>query len=271
MRNSRKFIGLVWLIMPVMAAIAFFVTLKAQQQGSARSQNDRSLDEILAQLPIADFYAQPPRDPEKRQRRQERNDRHNFSGGPHQPPVLNENMESVLLNLPLSHGPEEPAIPSTTSDAIVLGSITDQHAYISSDKTSVYSEVKVKVEEVLKAEPRYPLTTGSTFEAERPGGAVRFPSGKILRRGFLGRNLPQQGHRYLLFLIYNEEGQNFTILTGYKISAGHISPLDGVPESKEGFTQFRSYENFRGVEASAFLQTVRAAINNQHSTPNGRG
>lgn len=260
MRNYRK---LIWLVVPLMVAIAVFVSMKGQEQGAMNSQKDKSLDELVAQLPIADFNGQASQDPQKRQRRQKRSDRYNLSGGADSPPVLNENMEPVLLNLPLSHQPEEPAIPSSTSDAIVLGRITDQHAYISTDKTNVYSEVTVKVEEVLKAEPRYPLSADSTLEAERAGGAVRFPSGKILRRGFLGRNLPQQGQRYVLFLTYNEEGQNFTIITGYKISNGHVTPLDGVPESKEGFTQFRSYESYRGVEESVFLRAVRAEINNK--------
>ncbi|HET6892427.1 MAG TPA: hypothetical protein VFH31_15095, partial [Pyrinomonadaceae bacterium] len=142
MRNYRK---VIWLVVPLMAAIAVFVSMKGQQQGAMNSQKDKSLDELVAQLPIADFNGQAPQDPQKRQRRQKRSDRYNLSGGADSPPVLNENMEPVLLNLPLSHQPEEPAIPSSTSDAIVLGRITDQHAYISTDKTNVYSEVTVKV------------------------------------------------------------------------------------------------------------------------------
>jgi hypothetical protein len=172
-------------------------------------------------------------------------------------------MEPVLLHSGWSDQPDEPAIPASTSDAVVTGTVKEVNAYISSDRTTVYSEVTLNIEEVLKEDPRYPLVSGLTLSAERPGGAVRFPSGKILRRGRLGRNIPEAGRRYLLFLKYNEDVKDFSIVTGYQLLDNRVLPLDGTADLEKGGNgpPFRVYEQYRNADVLTFLNNVRALIN----------
>ena len=228
------------------ALAATFLSTKSLITKGQRPQTPQStketLTERLGRLPTTDFIVQEPADPEMRRLRRARNQRNNLSAGPEEVKraVLNDAMEPVLLHLPWSHQPDEPAIPVGTSDAIVTGTVKEVNAYISTDRTSVYSEVTLNIEEVLKTDPRYPLVSGLTLSAERPGGAVRFPSGKILRRGDLGRNIPEAGRRYLLFLKYNEDGNDFSIVTGYQLLDNRVLPLDGTADL-EGVATVRRF------------------------------
>jgi hypothetical protein len=131
----------------VLAMAAAFLVIKAQQEKCSSCARRETLDERLAQLPITDFVVDEPRDLEKRRLRQTRNARHDSFVSPNgiRAPVLNEGVEPVLLDLPLSHQPEEPAIPISKSDVVVTAIITDVKAYISSDKTRVYSEATITV------------------------------------------------------------------------------------------------------------------------------
>ena len=275
MRHSRN---ILLLILAALSAATFLTTksliAKGQPPPSPQTTKE-TLNERLGRLPITDFIVQEPADQEKKLLRRARSSRNNpsVSLGGVKPPVLNDNMEPVLLHLPLSDQSEEPGIPASNSDAVVTGTINDVNAYISSDRTTVYSEVTLNIEEVLKQDPRYPLVSGLTLNAERPGGAVRFPSGKILRRGQLGRNIPEAGRRYLLFLKYNEDGKDFSIVTGYELAGNLVLPLDGTDSFEKGghFSQFAAYERNRGAEVSAFLNNVRALIDSeQESRPGGQ-
>ena len=69
-----------------------------------------------------------------------------------------------------SHAPEEPALPIIQSDAIVIGQVTSAQAHLSSDKTNVYSEFVVRVNDVLKSD-RFGLPgVGGFITTTRPGG-----------------------------------------------------------------------------------------------------
>ncbi len=243
-------------------------------QGQRRVQGQRepvvpkrkleTIADKLARLPIAKVNAPEPIDPEEKFLRDIRNARHN-SPLDSEKHVLTEKMEPILLDLPLSDQRPAPALPVTMSDAIVLGSVTEVRAFLSDDKTKIYSEARIQAEDILKELPSSELAPGSFLEAERSGGAIEFPSGKVLRRISLGRNIPQVGHRYLFFLTYHKDGRDFSILTAYEITADQICPLDGTADLEKGghFPQFRNYEMYAGTPVSNFLAQVRAAIATQ--------
>ena len=268
MQRYRK---IIILVIAILVTATTLLVIKGQQQEVASSNKEETLDEKVAQLPVTDFIVEEPKDPEQRSLRQARNSRRNSSVITEgiRPPVLNESMEPILLDLPLSDQPEAPAIPVSESDVIVIGKAVEAKAYISSDRTNVYSEVAVTIEEVLKGDPRLPLIPEATLYAERSGGAVRFPSGKILRRGSLGKNIPRPGDRYLLFLSYNDEGKDFSIITGYELSGNHVFPLDGTGRKGAKFSQFSSYEKHRGKEELIFLNEVRTAISQERGSRKG--
>ena len=119
-----------------------------------------------------------------------------------------------------------PAIPTSQSDVVVVGEIVKAEAYLSDDKTGVYSEFTIKISEVLKIDGQAGINS-NTIVAERAGGNVRFPSGQVQRIHVLyGQRMPEAGQRYLLFLKFTEGKQDLTILTGYKLQDSHVSALD---------------------------------------------
>ncbi|HEY8412745.1 MAG TPA: hypothetical protein VIK76_15135, partial [Pyrinomonadaceae bacterium] len=113
-------------------------------------------EQRLAELPIVDFTEFDPAnstDPT----RAAKNRRHNkgISTEGTRAPRLDQE-DAVLGSLPITHTPAEPAFP-ITSDVIVIGTIREAKAYLSEDRTNVYSEVSLSIEEILKADPQYEL------------------------------------------------------------------------------------------------------------------
>jgi hypothetical protein len=150
-----------------------------------------------------------------------------------------------------------PAIPATSSDVIVVGEISAAQAFLSNDKTAVYSEFTIRIEGVLKNSTNAQLD--DTIVAERTGGAVRFKSGRIQYYRIDKQGVPQVGRRYLFFLKRSEDGQDFSILTGYELRAGQVFALDGAGNSANNKLPFDKYN---GCEESAFLNEVRNVIAN---------
>src|SRR5690349_17945964 len=143
--------------------------------------------------------------------------------------------------------PNLPALPLAESSGVIVGQITDAKAYLSNDKTGVYSVFTVQVQEVIKNATRLSLSNGSSIEVERDGGRVRFPNGRTLI--YVATNMPEVGLRYVLFLT-NARGQSdFQILTGYELREGKVYPLDDLPN-------LYTYEN---ADETTFLNQLRTA------------
>ena len=84
------------------------------------------------------------------------------------------------------------ALPFNESDIALIGFVLDAKAHLSSDKTGIYSEFVVQVEEVLQNNAKESLNLSRMISLERFGGAVRFPSGATVRyevTGVLRQNL----------------------------------------------------------------------------------
>lgn len=154
-----------------------------------------------------------------------------------------------------------PALPVAQSDAIVLGEITDAQAYLSDDRSGVYSEFTIRVDELLKNSDQSPLAVGNLAVGERPGGKVKFPSGKVQRYGIDKQGMPRVGGRYVLFLKSNGKGQDFTIVTGYELRNGTVFPLDNA-RSRNGGSEL-PFDAYRGANEINFLTSLRNAIGSQ--------
>jgi hypothetical protein len=146
-----------------------------------------------------------------------------------------------------------PALPSNQSDVVVVGEVVKAEAFISDSKTGVYSEFTFRVEEVLKNNNHGAIGLNSLIVADRVGGAVRFPSGRIYKYRVNKQRMPKVGQRYLIFLKYNEEYQSFVILTGYKFHNGKVIALDG----QNNDLPFTTYN---GVEETNFLNKVKETV-----------
>jgi len=149
-----------------------------------------------------------------------------------------------------------PALPVTKSDAIVLGEIVEARAYLSDDRTGIYSEFSIKVEKLLK-DSAGPLIVGDMISANRLGGGVRFASGRIHEYRIYQQGMPLKGGHYVLFLKREESG-DFTIVTGYKLTDGRTVPLDG--GDNDDPRAALAFSRYKGVGESEFLQDLRTAI-----------
>lgn len=239
-------------------AITVLTTLAAlpsQEQNGSRSPKQESTEADL--LPVVDYESPEPDDPEKRALQKVRGSRYTRGN------------KQLIKELPL--GIEElpltthwwwgiPAIPVENSDVIVIGEVVDAQAHLSNDKTAVYSEFTVNNEEVFKNNRSTPLS--NTISVERFGGAVRFRSGRIQHYRIEKQGLPQVGHRYLLFLRSIKGSQDFSVLTGYELSAGWVVALDSAGSNPNSKLPFDYYD---GCEESAFFNQLRNAIANSSS------
>src|SRR5882672_3035759 len=121
-------------IVAVLAMATTITVLKGKSQNTSQPSKGKKPSASQTQLPVTDFYAAVSLD----QQRQERNKRHNSTDKKAR--VFNDTMPEEVFELPLSHQPPEAALPVRESDAVVIGSATEARAYVSSDKTNVYSE-----------------------------------------------------------------------------------------------------------------------------------
>lgn len=145
-----------------------------------------------------------------------------------------------------------PALPVAQSDVIVSGKVVDAQAHLSQDGTGVYSEFTVEVGDVFK-NTGDAITPGSIISATRKGGAVRFASGKVQEYRISELGVPTKEHNYALFLKREEDGGDFTILTGYELSNNLVTPLDGDMLNLP-------FAYYKGAIESQFLQDLRTEV-----------
>ncbi|MFN2452831.1 MAG: hypothetical protein ABR577_01280 [Pyrinomonadaceae bacterium] len=257
MRNHRKLVLVFLILLPVAMATAMRALNIRNQNGSPAQ--GKAIDESV---PTADAVAPEPADPKRRSLRKARGKRHNGNfDNPQDAKIfrITENSQSGYGGFS-SHAPPEAALPASQSDTIVIGEVTDAHAYLSDDGTSVYSEFALRVDEVLKRESAVRFNIGDSIDITRGGGAVRFPSGKVYFTLFREKPFPRKGRRYLFFLKSDEEGQSFAIITGYELRAGRVHPLDGSDKAIPVPYQLAAHQKYEGADEAAFLNDVREAI-----------
>jgi hypothetical protein len=216
-----------------------------------------STTKVLEEIPVVNFNDTEANNAQEKAIRSIRAEKYN-TGNPLKD--IFTRPQADLLELPLGHAPVKPAFPVSQSDAILIGSITDSQAFLSTDKSYVYSEFIVQVEDVLKNFSSAALAPNTTTTIERAGGIVRFASGKTLQLGNFGEGFPVKQGRYLLFLKWSESGKDFLILTGYKLD-GKVTPLDGTVKNAD-IKIFKNYKTYENNEESSFLKAVKTAIEN---------
>lgn len=258
------------------------------------SQPTQTIAPNESEVPIADFNAPEPADTSERIKRETRGRRHNLRDksltpedkaglilreddkSPPAAVTANKNRNStrqpelkgkkseyappVIAAAVTEHSPPEQALPTRTSDLIIIGEVKDAKAFLSEDKTAVYSEFTIRVGEVLKSSSSWSAKPGAQVTALRPGGGVRFPSGKVRKFLIDGRTLPRAGARYAFFLKYDDLAEAFYIVTGYELRNGKVFPLDGIPKYGTDKHPFAPYSKYINVDEAAFLADLRADI-----------
>lgn len=234
-------------------------TLQGQNQSTEQDQNrcakSKQPKEIdKSHWPVADATATEPTDPVKRAKRRAKGEKYKESISP-----VDENTDTIFS---YAHWDVElSALPVSKSDAVVIGRVLDAQAYLSNDKTGVYSEFTVSLEQVLKNDRFASLTPNNLIVVERKGGKVRYPSGHITIYQINGQGMPSIGGRYVLFLKHDAPEQDFFILTGYELKAGCVVLLDSPSE--------HPITKQEGKDEASFINELRTAIANpQQSTSN---
>jgi hypothetical protein len=223
--------------------------LRAQKQGAKTSNQ---ITDEASQFPIVDFYTPEELDASKREKREKKSKKYDK-------PVMEVDERLVSISMFAPWGADLSALPVDKSVAIIVGQITDRAAYLSTDKTNVYSEVTVSIEKVLMNSSGVTLAIGDSIAVERDGGRVRFPSGHITFARIPGQGMPLLGRRYVLFLTHKfplsgVQEKDLYIQTGYELRDGKVFPLD-YPSSKSPLSV-----TYKGADEATLMNDLLAAI-----------
>jgi hypothetical protein len=114
-------------------------------------------------------------------------------------------------------------LPFAESSITVLGTVTDYQPFLSGDKRSIYTEITVKVEEVLRAKPGFNVRKNDHLTITRMDGSAVLPNGRVVT--FLvhgvGNPLPP-GRRYVLFLSRHAALPRYGVATAWELRGGHV-------------------------------------------------
>jgi hypothetical protein len=242
----NDFKSLLLAIIMIVIAIAVITgtssNLRLQTQGSLSDKRREIPD--LERWPVADFDASLPVDAAKRAKRQMRNKKYDKSEWP----ILANDVADSTVRLH-EVNPDLPAFPVRESRVVLIGQIASAAAYLSNDKTGVYSEFTVIAEEVLKNDLAGQPVAGSSITITREGGRIRFPLGRVHWYGIGSQSMPRIGGRYVLFLS-GETEETLTILTGYELATSKVIPLDDLNNPNK----------YRDFDEVTFLKSLRASL-----------
>jgi hypothetical protein len=236
------------LALVIITGTVSLTTRKGRVQTAPSKSNDERAkliqreEENKKRFPVADFDEPEPSDPQKRAAQRQTKAQHNKFG------LVDKNRG------PDSGGgaflPEGqfdfPALPIGESDAVVLGEVVDAQAHLSEDKSNVYSEFTIRIDNVFKSG----RALAGQITVERIGGYVRYPDGRKLLYRLGTAGMPRVGGKYLLFLKNIAQTEDLTILTGYELGSNGMSPLDSSGQ----------FEAYRGVAENLFLADLNSAL-----------
>ncbi len=244
--------------------VSLFMAFSGKSQSSRNAPpNDQApfgraakeLDD--AARPIVDFDSPGPVAPTEANARRLKNTRHD--------------RESVVVREPYAHAGEvvrEPEwrsgqgpsdLPTDRSAVVVEGIVADSKAFLSEDKTGIYSEFTLGVSRVLKVAPGFSVNPGDMIVTERFGGRVRYPSGQVILYRLEGQGAPIVGKRYLFFLSKADQ-DSYKLLTAYEIQGQKIYALDGSRINFRGKGD-SVFDKHNGEDLDSFMRKVARAIN----------
>jgi len=214
---------------------------KAQGQSTAQKE----FEKIKQQFPKVDYDSPEPVEPAERAKR--RNKGKNFDNGfiskkpTHQSSSLSNHWDLGL-----------PALPLAQSDVVLIANTLSRKAFLSNDKSGVYTETSIRIEEVIKGETSS-VAKDNQIDIYRTGGVVRYATGEESLFQIVGQNMPLAGKRYLFFLKAIPDSTDYKIITGYELSDFGVKALDTPSQFSE----------FNGLDESSFLFKVRNTIAQQ--------
>ena len=150
-----------------------------------------------------------------------------------------------------------PELPVGMCDTILLGTVSKVQPDLSEDGTQIYTEFSVHVETVVKNLNHLQLDLGRVVSAYEIGGALRLPTGRVLRMEIHGlAPLLEVAHRYALFVLYDPRGGWFRLLKPWEFRERIAVPMDPQDDAKaqHGTSQLA------GMNEESFIAAVRRAV-----------
>jgi len=208
--------------------VLILTALASRQEGGNEQKTAKDQNPDFSRFPIADFHALEPVDANLRAAREAKGRKYDNK---HMPQISDDTYQ-IFSNT--DWDVRLPALPVERSAAVVIGTVRSAHAYLTPNKTGIYSEFQVAIETVVKNDLNNLIKDGATITVERNGGRARMPSGKIVISWVSHQNMPRAGGRYLLFLTHdfetlNDTPKDFYLLTGYELRDGQVHLLDDTP------------------------------------------
>jgi len=127
---------------------------------------------------------------------------------------------------------EIPPIPLAKSKTILIADVLSTQAYLSSDKTTIYTEYSLAVQQVLRNDPAATTHADAIVTACRKGGTLILPNGNTVGYDFQRQGFPGVGERYLFFLDWDSVGEDYQIVTAYLFLEGQVYPIDDLRHSR---------------------------------------
>jgi len=252
-------------IITVISAALFIGSLVALAGRSQdNKQNPRKVDDssLAKQIddeatPIVDLQNPDTSDRVDKNIRRIKNARHDNWGTDKTRPIPNVN--GVVGEPERRAGFSD--IPVATSDLIVEAVVSESHAFLSNDKTGIYSEFTLLISKPAKLTKGLGVNLNDRVVGERFGGKIKYPSGQITRWRTAEEGIPIIGKRYLFFLAKADQ-DTYKILTAYEIQSDTVSPLDGSRTEPGGRQGASIFDKHNGENLDSFMAEVDLAINN---------
>jgi hypothetical protein len=232
-----------------MLALSSTIFTTVRNKSLASSENDENYarnnlqdnDELNEQLPLIDYDAPESNDSKKRARRRKKGAKYDKASNPLS--------DAYTRKTHVNEGVPRSALPVEVSSVILIGTVTEVEAVLSNDRTGVYTELTIQIEEILKDDGQQ-LTPGSSVVVERQGGRVKFPSGHITTEHVTWTGMPRPGKRYVLFL--TRVPLDLYIHFGYELTGSKVALLDKYPGHPS--------QSYKGADEWKLISDLRTAL-----------
>ena len=158
-------------------------------------------------------------------------------------------------------------IPVELADVVVIGQTFNGKSYLSNDRTTLYTELSLKINEVVSNRSSRSISVGQSIDIERQGGVVKLPSGKVLIRGSQVESQPRTQVQYAMLLKYVPAADVYTIVSGFELAGDHVYILESlsnakaVPKGSPILTSGQRRLNEYGGTAEAFVGLLHSLVN----------
>lgn len=141
-------------------------------------------------------------------------------------PLTPENSKNTHMSEGAVYGmpPEIPSLSPNT--AIVVGGFKSYHAVLSASHRSVYTEVRLEIEQVVKQGTDVHVSSATAVTVAIPGGSVSLAeNGQVISYLTDDRQFGIEPNRtYLLVLSYESLGDFFTLKKNWDVTDGVVKP-----------------------------------------------